>query len=102
MISGTQRNRQVDLAALSGWRRAALRRNGCTEPGRAGFGYLPQAFAEGDQRTLGQIADEALAKLRTAQAELERWAEALTNASDVASSMSAYDAAPAPFDSLGG
>jgi ATPase subunit of ABC transporter with duplicated ATPase domains len=48
-------------------------------PVGARIGYLPQAFAEGDQRTLGQLLDEALAEVRSAEVALDSAAQALAN-----------------------
>jgi len=72
-----------------------------TPPG-ARIGYLPQAFAEGDQRTLGQVLDDALADVRAADAAVQRAAVALAHAPDVDEAMHDYDAALAAFEALGG
>lgn len=66
------------------------------------IGYLPQAFAEGDSRTLGQVVDDALAEVRAAEATMQQAAEALAGSEDVSAAMAAYDAALAAFEALGG
>ena len=72
-------------------------------PVGAHIGYLPQAFGEGEPRTLGQVIDDALADVRAAEAELLRASEALAaSASDAERAMHAYDAALTTYEALGG
>jgi ATP-binding cassette subfamily F protein 3 len=97
-------------------------------PVDARIGYLPQAFAEGDRRTLGEVVANAQADLRAAEATLQTAADGLANArpeaqhsqggddSDghadtdrhadtgggTAAALAAYDAALMRFEALGG
>jgi ATP-binding cassette, subfamily F, member 3 len=72
-------------------------------PVGARIGYLPQAFAEGDQRTLGQLIADAQADLRAAEAALHAAADALAQPdADAVAGMAAYDEHLARFEALGG
>jgi ATP-binding cassette subfamily F protein 3 len=69
-------------------------------PGSA-IGYLPQAFAQLADRTLGEAVDSARAEWSAAEAAVQRAAEALADGDDPAR-MAAYDAALLRFEALGG
>jgi ATP-binding cassette, subfamily F, member 3 len=71
-------------------------------PTGARIGYLPQAFAEGDARTVGDVIADAQADLRAAEAALAGAAAALASAADLPMALAAYDAALARFEALGG
>lgn len=67
------------------------------------IGYLPQAFAEDDQRTVGQVVADAQADLRAAEARLHAAADALALPHpDPQAGLAAYDAALVRFEALGG
>jgi ATPase subunit of ABC transporter with duplicated ATPase domains len=71
-------------------------------PVGARIGYLPQAFAEGDSRTVGEVVADVEADLRAAEAALARAASALAGATDLPVALAAYDTALARFETLGG
>jgi ATP-binding cassette, subfamily F, member 3 len=71
-------------------------------PVGARIGYLAQAFAEGDSRTVGEVVADVEADLRAAEAALARAAAALADATDLPTALAAYDAALARFETLGG
>jgi ATP-binding cassette subfamily F protein 3 len=72
-------------------------------PVGARIGYLPQAFAEGDQRTVGQVVADAQADLRAADAALQCAADLLAAPeAEAQTALAGYDAALARFDALGG
>lgn len=72
------------------------------------IGYLPQAFAAGDRRTVGEVVVEAQSDLRAAEVALQSAAEALAeqshqgNAGTASSALAAYDLALTTFEALGG
>jgi ATP-binding cassette, subfamily F, member 3 len=72
-------------------------------PPGARIGYLPQSFADGDERTLAEVIAEAQQDLHVAEAAMQRAAEALS-ATDghLEAALAAYDAAVAAFESSGG
>src|SRR3954470_1096494 len=72
-------------------------------PAGASLGYVPQSFGEllGD-RTIAQVVAEAQAEYVAAEAALERTADALAGAADMDAALTAYDAALAHFEALGG
>ncbi|HTD76442.1 MAG TPA: ATP-binding cassette domain-containing protein, partial [Chloroflexota bacterium] len=65
------------------------------------IGYLPQAFAEAEARTLGEVVAAAQADLHAAEAAMQRAADALSHAYDEAA-LAAYDGALTTFEALGG
>src|SRR5258706_2333134 len=66
------------------------------------IGYLPQAFAELGDRTVGEIVAAAQAELHDAERALGQAAEALAGAADLDAAMAAYESALARFEALGG
>jgi len=65
------------------------------------IGYLPQAFAGAETRTLGEVVTAAQADLHAAEAAMQRAADALSHAYDEAA-LAAYDGALTTFEALGG
>ncbi len=66
------------------------------------IGYLPQAFAEMADRTVGQVVAAGQAELHDAEQALDQAAAALASAADVDAAMSTYEAALAHFEAQGG
>lgn len=66
-------------------------------PPGARFGYLPQAFADKDTRTVAEVLTAAQPDLRAAELELQLAAEALV---EDAAALEAYDAALAQLETL--
>src|SRR5258705_4260526 len=66
------------------------------------IGYLPQAFAELGDRTVGEIVAAAQAELHDAERALGQAAEALAGDADLDAAMPAYESAPARFEAPGG
>ena len=70
-------------------------------PTGARIGYLPQSFADAEERSVGEVVAAAEADLHAAEAAMQRAAEALANPDDQAA-LADYDAAVTAFESLGG
>ncbi|MEP7190689.1 MAG: ATP-binding cassette domain-containing protein, partial [Roseiflexaceae bacterium] len=72
-------------------------------PTSALLGYVPQSFGEllGD-RSIAEVVAEAQAEYVAAEAALAHTADALADAADMAAALTAYDAALAHFEALGG
>jgi ATP-binding cassette subfamily F protein 3 len=71
-------------------------------PPGAVIGYLPQAFAELGDRSIGEIVAAAQAEVRDAERALDQAAEALASTQDMDAALVAYDTALARFEALGG
>src|SRR5215212_4371934 len=72
-------------------------------PAGASLGYVPQSFGEllGD-RSIAEVVAEAQAEYVAAEAALAHMADALADAADMDAALTAYDAALAHFEALGG
>jgi ATP-binding cassette, subfamily F, member 3 len=70
-------------------------------PAGARIGYLPQTFADAEERSVGEVVAGAQADLYAAEAAMQRAAEALAKPDDLAA-LAEYDAAVTAFESLGG
>jgi ATP-binding cassette subfamily F protein 3 len=69
----------------------------------ARIGYLAQAFAAGDRRSLGEVVAESQADLRVAEAEVQAAADELAQPeAGNAAALEAYDTALTRFEALGG
>jgi ATP-binding cassette, subfamily F, member 3 len=66
------------------------------------IGYLPQAFAEPGDRTIGEVVAQAQAAYVAAERALQQAADALADADDYESALAAYESALAAYESLGG
>jgi ATP-binding cassette subfamily F protein 3 len=80
-------------------------------PVGARMGYLPQAFAEADARTVGEMVAAAQAELRAAEAAMQQAADALAAAGAPGSTdgqerlqaaLADYDTAVTAFEAFGG
>jgi ATP-binding cassette subfamily F protein 3 len=69
-------------------------------PSGARIGYLPQAFAEGDVRSIGQVLDDAQSELHAAEHRLQAAAEALATSAPLAEQN--YEAALTAYEASGG
>ena len=67
-------------------------------PPGARFGYLPQAFANDDERTLEEVVSDAQSDLHQAEADMQAAAEQL----GTDHRLDGYDAALTRFEALGG
>ncbi len=71
-------------------------------PHGATIGYLPQAFANADDQTVGSVVAAAQAEWHAAGQAMQHAAEAMANTADMDAAMAAYDAALTRFEALGG
>jgi ATP-binding cassette subfamily F protein 3 len=71
-------------------------------PAGARLGYLPQAFAADDPRSLSQVVAEAQADLHVAEQRVQLAADALAAEPTSAHALVEYDLALAAFEALGG
>jgi ATP-binding cassette subfamily F protein 3 len=68
-----------------------------------GAGYLPQAFAEGQDRSVADILERSQVELHAAEAALQSASDALsTDTGDPRAALAAYDLALTHFETLGG